>query len=59
MFIETCLFTPNTTHKPSTYQKSFVIIMYRPTVKHKYNISDIDIIIDFDVFMSVYDHMHQ
>ena len=33
--------------------------MYRPAVNHKNNISDIDIIIDFDVFMSVYDHMHQ
>ena len=33
--------------------------MYRPAVTHKNNISDVDIVIDFDTFTTVYDHIYK
>ena len=38
------------------YHTIFIMFMFEIIFDYKFNISDIDIIVDFDKFMCVYDH---
>ena len=38
------------------YHTTFIMFMFEIIFDYKFNISDIDNIVDFDKFMCVYDH---
>ena len=38
------------------YYRTFMMFMFVSTFDHEFNISDIDNIIDIDIFTCVYDH---